>query len=66
MVDSLEEPGRNLTGTTNIGPIEQQINQILLPLVPEAEKIGLIYNSSEINAQLPSRYRGTNLRRARH
>lgn len=51
VVDSLEEPGRNLTGTTNIGPIEQQINEILLPLVPEAKKIGLIYNSSEINAQ---------------
>ncbi|XJS11130.1 ABC transporter substrate-binding protein [Aerococcaceae bacterium WGS1372] len=51
VVNSLEEPGKNLTGTTNIGPIEKQIKEVLLPLIPDAKKIGLIYNSSEINAQ---------------
>lgn len=49
VVESMEEPGANLTGTTNIGPIKEQID-ILYGLVPDAEKIGLIYNSSEVNA----------------
>lgn len=51
VVETFEAPGSNLTGTTNIGPIEKQIKQVLLPLIPEAKKIGLIYNSSEINSQ---------------
>lgn len=51
VVETFEAPGSNLTGTTNIGPIEKQIKEVLLPLIPEAKKIGLIYNSSEINSQ---------------
>lgn len=50
VVDTMEEPGRNLTGTTNIGPIKQQID-MLMEIVPEAKRIGIIYNSSEVNAQ---------------
>lgn len=50
LVDSMEEPGRNLTGTTNLGPIEDHIN-LLLELYPEAKTIGTIYNSSEVNAE---------------
>ncbi|XJS10395.1 ABC transporter substrate-binding protein [Aerococcaceae bacterium WGS1372] len=50
LVDSLEEPGRNLTGTTNLGPIEDHVN-LLLELYPEAKTIGTIYNSSEVNAE---------------
>ena len=49
LVDSLEVPGRNLTGTTDAGPIEEQVN-ILLSLIPEGGKIGIIYNSSEPNS----------------
>lgn len=51
VAETFEEPGSNLTGTTNIGPIEKQINEILVPLVPDAKKVGIIYNASEINAQ---------------
>lgn len=50
VVDSFEEPGRNLTGTTNIGPIAQQID-MLFDITPDAKKVGIIYNSSEVNAQ---------------
>ena len=49
LVDSLEVPGRNLTGTTDAGPIEEQVN-LLLSLIPEGGKIGIIYNSSEPNS----------------
>ena len=50
VVDSFEVPGRNLTGTTNIGPIPQQID-MLFEVTPDAKKVGIIYNSSEVNAQ---------------
>lgn len=49
LVDSLEAPGSNLTGTTDAGPIEEQVN-LLLSLIPEGGKIGIIYNSSEPNS----------------
>lgn len=49
LVENLEEPGGNLTGTTDAGPIEEQI-KLLLSLTPEAKKIGIIYNSSEPNS----------------
>src|SRR5699024_11480536 len=51
VVDSLEEPGRNLTGTTNIGPIEQQINEIIQPKVPKATQSGINNNRIETNAK---------------
>lgn len=50
VVESFEAPGSNLTGTTNIGPIEEQID-MLMEIVPDAKRIGIIYNSSEVNAQ---------------
>lgn len=50
LVDSMEEPGRNLTGTTNLGPIEDHV-ELLIKNFPEAKKIGILYNSSEVNAQ---------------
>lgn len=49
LVESLEAPGGNITGTTDAGPIEEQIN-LLLSVVPEAQNIGIIYNSSEPNS----------------
>lgn len=50
LVDSFEEPGRNLTGTTNLGPIRDHI-ELLMRVFPEAQNIGIIYNASEVNAQ---------------
>ncbi|MGO4940181.1 ABC transporter substrate-binding protein [Fundicoccus sp. Sow4_D5] len=50
LVDSMDEPGRNLTGTTNLGPIEDHV-ELLIKNFPEAKKIGILYNSSEVNAQ---------------
>ncbi|MGP6147153.1 ABC transporter substrate binding protein [Jeotgalibaca sp. A122] len=49
LVTSLEAPGGNLTGTTDAGPIEEQI-ELLLSLIPEGGKVGIIYNSSEPNS----------------
>ena len=49
IVASNEAPGGNITGTSDMVPIEEQTN-LLLSIVPEAKKIGIIYNSSEENS----------------
>ena len=49
LVDSLEEPGGNITGTSD----EVQVDQILdlaLQLVPDAKTVGFLYNASEANS----------------
>ena len=51
VVESLENPGGNITGTSDMVPIEQQI-QLLFSIVPDAQRVGIIYNSSEPNSQV--------------
>ncbi|UJF16401.1 ABC transporter substrate-binding protein [Jeotgalibaca sp. MA1X17-3] len=53
LVDSLEVPGGNITGTTDAGPIEDQV-KLLLSIVDDAKTIGIIYNSSEPNSVIQS------------
>lgn len=49
LVADLEKPGKNVTGTTDAGPIAEQV-ELLISIVPEAETIGIIYNSGEANS----------------
>lgn len=49
LVDSNEVPGGNLTGTSDLNPIEQQ-SDLLLQLVPDAKTVGVFYNSGEDNS----------------
>lgn len=49
LVESLNKPNALITGTTDAGPIDQQI-ELLERIYPNAQKIGLIYNSGEANA----------------
>jgi len=49
LVASEEEPGGNLTGTSDMNPVAAQID-LLCDMFPEAETIGVIYNSSEANS----------------
>ncbi|WP_192988029.1 ABC transporter substrate-binding protein [Carnobacterium mobile] len=51
LVESMEKPGGNLTGTSDMVPIEEQI-ALLLSIAPEAKTIGIIYNSSEPNSKI--------------
>ena len=51
LVESSEAPGMNLTGTSDMVPIDEQI-KLLLSIVPDAETIGVIYNSSEPNSEI--------------
>ncbi|NCB34256.1 MAG: ABC transporter substrate-binding protein [Erysipelotrichia bacterium] len=49
LVASNTAPGNNVTGTSDLTPVEQQID-LLLQLVPDAKKIGIMYNNSEDNS----------------
>lgn len=49
LVESLDQPGGNVTGTTDGGPITEQVD-LLLSIIPDAQKIGIIYNSGETNS----------------
>ena len=49
LVQSMEKPGTNVTGTTDMNPVEDQL-KLVKEIVPTAKKVGVIYNSSEINS----------------
>lgn len=53
LVDSLEEPGGNITGVQNKTPVEDQL-KLALEALPEASRIGLLYSSGEDNAAYES------------
>ncbi len=49
LVASNEAPGGNVTGTSDLTPIKQQI-ELLAELAPEAKNIAMLYSSSEPNS----------------
>ena len=51
LVDSMEEPGANVTGTSDAAPIDKQL-ELLKEIVPDAERIGIVYASGEVNSQV--------------
>ncbi len=51
LVESMDKPGTNVTGTTDMNPIEEQL-RFALEVVPEIKRLGVIYEASEINSQV--------------
>lgn len=51
LVESNEAPGKNVTGTSDLNPITEQMD-LLVKLVPGAKKIAVLYNSSESNSKI--------------
>lgn len=51
LVDSNEAPGGNVTGTSDLTPVEDQIN-LIKDMLPEATRLGVMYTSSEDNSIL--------------
>jgi putative ABC transport system substrate-binding protein len=51
LVQSNEAPGLNVSGTTDMNPIKEQI-ELLVKLVPDAKTVGVLYTSSEDNSIL--------------
>jgi len=50
LVNSLEKPGGNITGTSDKWPTDAQLN-LLIKLVPKVKKIGVVYNPGETNSE---------------
>lgn len=59
VVDSNDAPGRNVTGCSDLAPVDQQI-ALLKKVAPDAKKVAIIYCSAEPNsvfqAQLAEKY----------
>ena len=51
LVESNDAPGGNVTGTSDIAPISDQVD-LLKELVPDAQTIGVVYASGEVNSQV--------------
>lgn len=51
LVNSNEKPDSNVSGTTDMNPIGEQI-ELLIKLAPTARTVGLLYTSSEDNSVL--------------
>lgn len=49
LVNSLDKPGRNVSGTTDAAPLKEQLD-LLLSIQPKLKKVGLIYNAGESNS----------------
>lgn len=49
IVQSNEKPGGNCTGSSDVLPLEQQV-QMIRAFLPDAKKIGILYTTSEPNS----------------
>jgi len=48
-VNSMENPGGNLTGTTDMNPVAQQI-ELIKEFIPGITDLGVLYNPGEVNS----------------
>ena len=51
LVKSSKHPGKNVSGTSDLVPVEKQID-LLKTLVPNCKKVGILYSSGEANSKL--------------
>ena len=49
LVNSMESPGGNVTGISDLSPVAQHVN-IMQEIVPGLKKIGIVYNPGEDNS----------------
>lgn len=49
LVTSWEEPGANVTGTSDANPVEEQL-ELVEEVVPDAKSIGIVYSPGEANS----------------
>ena len=51
LVASNKEPKGNVTGTTDMNPLKEQVD-LMLKIMPQTKNVGVVYSSSEVNSQL--------------
>jgi putative ABC transport system substrate-binding protein len=49
IVDSMETPGANITGTTDMNPVGEQL-ELIKEFIPNVSDIGILYNPGEVNS----------------
>lgn len=49
LVESNDAPGGNVTGTSDLTPVKEQI-ELLKKLIPDAKKVGILYCTAESNS----------------
>lgn len=49
LVESMDKPGANVTGMTDMSPVAEQL-ELAMEIVPGIKKIGVIYNAGEANS----------------
>lgn len=49
IVGSMEIPGGNLTGTTDMNPVARQV-ELIREFIPEINNLGVLYNPGEVNS----------------
>lgn len=51
LVDSIEKPGGNVTGTTDLNDVKAQLS-LVKEIAPDAKVVGIIYNTGEPNSEV--------------
>lgn len=51
IVDSADAPGSNVTGTSDMNPVADQI-ALIKEIAPDAKKVGVVYSSGEVNSEV--------------
>ena len=54
LVKSNEAPGANVTGTTDMNPVDRQLS-LIKDIKPDARTVGIIYSSAEVNSAVQVR-----------
>src|SRR5690606_6327194 len=49
LVESIERPGTNVTGTSDLTPVRAQL-ELLKEILPRATRVGVQYNAGEVNS----------------
>ncbi|QXO18435.1 ABC transporter substrate-binding protein [Vibrio ostreae] len=49
LVKQMEQPGKNVTGLSDLSPVEQHV-ELIKELMPNVKSIGVVYNPGEANA----------------
>lgn len=51
LVDANDKPGGNVTGTSDLNPVEEQL-KLVKDVKPDAKTVGIVYSSGEVNSQV--------------
>ncbi|MDA3146692.1 ABC transporter substrate-binding protein [Leucobacter sp. UCMA 4100] len=51
LVETNAKPGGNVTGTSDLAPIDKQL-ELIQQIVPDAKSVGIVYASGEVNSQV--------------